>query len=135
MKLLLFKIYTYTERRVRFLGELDEAFIRGAFYTAHSLIWKTVRRNKGEFVVIGVDETHDFYIVYYFPDGIYDGAEYISITKPTLDAIKEILKETEKILKSKPRNKGTNRGKMTYDYCPNCGASLKGVKPKTKELE
>ena len=98
MRLLLFKVYAY-KRKIKFLGELlDEGFLRGDFHVAHRLIWKTVRRNKGEFIVVGVDELHDFYIVYYFPDGIYDGAEYFSITKSMLNAIKKALEETEKIL-------------------------------------
>jgi len=96
MRVLLFKVYAYN-RRIRFLGELDGSFIRGDFYTAYDLIRKTVKRNKGEFVAIGLDETRDFYIVYYFYDGIYSDAEYIVVSKPILDTIKEAIKEAKKI--------------------------------------
>jgi len=97
MRFLLFKVYAYKMPRTRFLGELGDAFLRGDYTTIKRIIWKTVRRNKGAFIVLGVDEIHDFYIVYYFPDGIYSGAEFITVTKTTLDAIKEVLENTKRM--------------------------------------
>jgi len=100
MRFLLFKKYadsSYMRAKTKFLGELDNTFLKD-FSTAKPLISKTVRNNRGEFIVVGVDELHDFYIIYYFPDGIYNGAEYAMITKSTLQAIEEVMRKTEEIL-------------------------------------
>ena len=99
MRFLLFKKYANSSymRTTRFIGELDDTFLKD-FSIAKPLISRSVRRNRGEFIVVGVDELHDFYIVYYFPDGVYNGAEYTMITKSTLQAIEEVLKKIEEIL-------------------------------------